>query len=735
MSKKYIDPYAEREAKKYDHPIPSRECICNVLQKHKDKSINFQNLATLLALDDDNQLTALGRRLKAMVRDGQLIQIGKQQYMLCRDDHLIKGHIETRKNGATYFIPNNPSKPDLRLPAKQAAKVFTGDIVLASATVSSYDGHQEGVIVKVLERAYEHILGRYHSKGETGFVEPMNQYINQSILIPESQKNNAVDGEIVMVRITDYPDHRSPTIGKITEILGDHMAAGMEVQMAIRDYDLPYQWSEEINHLLENYHSHPNQSDKQNRVDLTHLPFVTIDGNDSQDFDDAVYCEKRIRGWRLYVAIADVSHYVQANTALDHEALNRGNSVYFPGKVIPMLPKKLSNDLCSLKPNVDRLCVVCEMKIAPSGKMTRYNFYSATINSHARLTYNKVADFFNADKNSIDKALHQPLQTLYDLYQSLAKQRLEAGAITFETTETKIVFDKNRKIKKIVQETRNDAHKLIEECMLRANIAAAKFLNKHKTPTLYRVHAGPKPEALNDLRHFLGELGLNFNGGDKPEPRHYTEVLKQIASRPDYHIIQVMLLRSMSRAFYSTDNIGHFSLSFKEYLHFTSPIRRYPDLIVHRAIKSILSKEEENTQINVERLVAMAEHCSMTERRADEATRSAISWLKCEYMLNKVGEKFFGIISAVTGFGLFVELENIFVEGLVHVRNLSGDFYRFDIGKQRLQGCHSGKTYCLGDRIEVMVTQVDLDARQIDFELVTKKKTKRSTKRKRKRNG
>jgi ribonuclease R len=502
------------------------------------------------------------------------------------------------------------------------------------------------------------------------------------------------------------------------------MAPGMEIDIAIRSHDVPQAWPAEVEQEIEGLEEEVPAAAKRGREDLRDLPLVTIDGADARDFDDAVYCESTSTGWRLLVAIADVSHYVKPGTALDHEALARGNSVYFPERVIPMLPEVLSNGLCSLNPEVDRLCMVCEMRFNREGRMTRSRFFNGLMRSHARLTYSEAAAII-VDQDEPTRmqygALVPHLEALYRLYGVLRRQRDARGAIDFETTETRIVFGTERKIERIVPLVRNDAHKLIEECMIAANVAAARFLERHKIPSLYRIHARPAPDKVTDLQEFLNELGLGLRGGSKPAASDYSTVLQLAEGRPDAHLINTVLLRSMPRAEYSPDNIGHFGLAHEHYAHFTSPIRRYPDLLVHRAIRFILDgNKPAKFRYTASDMQEFGDHCSATERRADDATRDAIDWLKCEYMLDKVGETYPGIITSVTSFGLFVELQDIYVEGLVHVTALGNDYYHYDPTRHWLQGERSNRIYRLGDQITVKVVQVNLDDRKIDFELSEK---------------
>ena len=584
------------------------------------------------------------------------------------------------------------------------------------------------------------------------FVEPDNRRINQDILVKPEHVGDAVDGQIVVVEITVHPGIRTQPQGKIVNILGDFMAPGMEIDIALRAHDIPFEWPSDVLRETDLVPSTVRDADKSLRVDLRALPLVTIDGEDARDFDDAVYCDARKSGgWRLIVAIADVSSYVKVGSALDQEAKRRGNSVYFPEKVIPMLPEVLSNGLCSLNPNIDRLCMVCEASISAKGKVTKYKFYEGVMCSSARLTYTEVGAFLEAENNSGSKGekldlspfptiaakpeLEQPLSNLNSLFGALRQARTERGAIDFETNETRIVFGEDRKIEEIVPVERNDAHKLIEEMMLCANVCTAKLLDKFELPGLYRNHDGPKDEKLKNLKAFLSEIGITLPGLSKPQPKDFQTVLSSIKDRPDANVIQTVMLRSMARAAYSPENKGHFGLGYKAYAHFTSPIRRYPDLLVHRAIRFLIRNNPEAKQVecvegaeplskkewlpyDLAGMVALGENSSSTERRADDATRDVIDWLKCEFMTSRVGKEFPGVISSVTAFGLFVELKDIYVEGLVHISALPGDYYHYDPVKHRLTGERTGMNFRLGDEILIQVARVDLDDRKIDFEMV-----------------
>jgi ribonuclease R len=551
-----------------------------------------------------------------------------------------------------------------------------------------------------------------------GFVVPDSKRLSKDVIIPSSQIGEAKQGQMVVAEILDQPTKRTPPIGRIMEVLGDHLGPGMETDIAIRTHSIPVDWPDEVAQQISAIKSEVAESDKQGRVDLRQLPLVTIDGADARDFDDAVYCESKPKGWRLLVCIADVSHYVEPGSALDSEARKRGNSVYFPDRVVPMLPEMLSNGLCSINPQVDRLCMTCELYIDNSGKVTRSKFFSAVMRSHARLIYDDVAAMLEGDSKLCQKhaKLLPHLHDLYQLYQVLLEQRTSRGAIDFDTTETRIEFNELKRVERIVPVERNDAHRLIEECMLAANVAAARLLLRKKQPALYRIHEGPADEKLTDLREFLGELGLSLPGGKKPKASDYAILLEKIKQRPDRHLIQTVLLRSLSQALYSSDNVGHFGLSYQAYTHFTSPIRRYPDLIVHRAIKHAINQgSADDFDYEKAELQALGEHCSSTERKADEATRDALDWLKCEYMQDKVGETFSGIITSVNSFGVFVELDEIYIDGLVHISALHNDYYHYDPVGHRLTGERTGRVLRLGDPLTIVVAKVNLDERKIDF--------------------
>jgi ribonuclease R len=742
-----LDPEAAREAEKYENPIPSRELIIQHLSE-RGSPASREQLEEEFGLSSEDDIEALRRRLRAMERDGQLIYTRRGAYAPVDKLDLVCGRVSGHRDGFGFLIPDDHSD-DLFLSPAQMRLVFDGDRCLARVAGLDRRGRREGAIVEVISRAHETIVGRYQEESGIGFVMADNPKIQQEVLVTPGRSMDAKPGQFVEIKITHWPTQRFQPQGDVVEVIGNYMAPGMEIDVALRSFDIPHVWPDAVKREASKLKPEVEEKDKQKRVDLRHLPFVTIDGEDARDFDDAVYCEK-LSGWklfsggfRLYVAIADVSHYVKVGSALDQEAEVRGTSVYFPERVVPMLPEELSNGLCSLNPHVDRLAMVCEITLSKSGKMTDYQFYEAVIHSHARLTYNKVSSMLEQPSSAEGKRLIGEyaevlphLKQLYALYKVLLKARHTRGAIDFETQETRIIFGAERKISAIKPTERNDAHKLIEECMLCANVATARFLQDHDIPGLYRVHDGPPLERQEKLRAFLGELGLTLHKGKEgPTPKDYQALLERIQDRPDFHVIQTVMLRSLSQAVYSPDNNGHFGLNYEAYAHFTSPIRRYPDLLIHRAIRSVIRSRRDTSHVRREGATSMpkariypydyaaleqlGEQCSMTERRADEATRDVVNWLKCEFMKDRVGESFPGVITAVTGFGLFVELTDIYVEGLVHVTAMPGDYYHFDPLHHRLSGERSGRSFRLGDSVEVRVMRVDLDERKIDFELIS----------------
>ncbi len=714
------------EQPEYEVEIPSREQLLEAVEMRL-KPTTFDEIIAHFKLTDERQHMGVKRRLRAMERDGQLIYTKANAYGLPSRMNLIKGRIIGHRDGFGFCHPDDGGG-DLFIPPNQMYSVLHGDRVLVQEQGSDGKGRREGRIVRVIEPRQGGIVGRFFIDHDLGIVVPDDSRLNQDILIPDDARNGARHGQIVVVDITRRPNRRTSPIGAVSEILGEHMAPGMEIEVAIREHDIPTEWSKATLKEVEKFGETVPPEAYQDRKDLRELPLVTIDGDDSRDFDDAVCAEPDGDGWRLWVAIADVSYYVRPNTALDKDALERGNSVYFPNFVVPMLPEKLSNGLCSLNPDVDRLCMVAEMRISAKGKLRGAEYYPAVMKSHARLTYNKVADILDGDPKLREDYQHVLGQVdhLHELFKVLKKARQQRSAIEFETLETRFIFNAQRKIESIEPVRRNVAHTIIEECMIMANVATARLIEENEQAgALFRIHEPPSQERLTNFRSFLAELGLTMKGADDPSPADYAAVLEQVRERPDAELIQTMLLRSMQQAVYSPDNAGHFGLALEEYAHFTSPIRRYPDLILHRAIKALLKQQKGANQALVgawmyptEQLDELGEQCSMTERRADDATRQVADWLKCEYMQDHVGEEFTGVIAAVTNFGLFIRIDDLSIDGLVHISNLDNDYYRFDNERHLLIGENSRRVYRLGDKVRVKVRSVDLDERKIDLTLL-----------------
>lgn len=701
---------------------------------------NFKALCQTLKYQDDEHIIGLKRRLRAMENAGQLIFNKFKQYALAPKNHLLTGTVIGHRDGYGFFAPDTKpgeKKPkDLFISSHEMQRVIHGDVVEA-ILVDRTDrkGRQEIKITDVIKPRKAGIVGRFFLEHNICFVVPDDARIKQDILIDPKERLSARHGQMVVVNVIQRPSKRNNAVGKVIEVLGDHMAPGMEIEIALREHDLPYQWSTEVEEEVSLIADEVEDEAKLPRVDLRDLPLVTIDGEDARDFDDAVYCRpEESGGWRLWVAIADVSYYVRPGTALDDEALARGNSVYFPSQVIPMLPEKLSNGLCSLNPDVDRLCMVCEMTLSAEGGLTESQFYPAVMRSHARFTYTKVAAILGDGETKGDEelrsqyqALVPDLENLNKMYSALITARTNRGAIAFETEESRFIFNADKKIESIEPLIRNDAHKIIEECMILANVATAKFVEKHKMPGLFRVHDKPSEDKFNNFVSYLAELGLQMprvdNEDGLPAPQDYSDILALVQGRPDQELIQTMLLRSMRQAVYQSENIGHFGLALESYSHFTSPIRRYPDLVIHRVIKSILQAQADSAanegcySYAEEAVIELGEHCSMTERRADDATRDVSDWLKCEFMQDHVGDTFTGVISTVTNFGLFVRLADLHIEGLVHITSLGRDFYHFDDVRMCLSGEKTGNKFHVGDVIEVQVAAVNLDEKKIDLAL------------------
>jgi len=714
-SMRELDPFLEREREQYQHPLPSREFILQILAE-QGVPIDEDELCHLLQIELHEE-DLFSRRLRAMERDGQIMRNRRRAICVVDKLDLIKGKVLGHPDGFGFVVPEDGSA-DLVLTAKEMHKVLHGDTVMVRVSGSDRRGRREASIVEVLEHANQQVVGRLFSDHGILFVVAENRRISQDILVAPGEHADAQAGQVVVLEILQQPSKHAQPIGRVVKVLGNYADPGMEIEIALRKHDLPHEFPHDAEQQAKQFAPLVAAEDWAGREDIRALPLVTIDGETARDFDDAVYCEARGDGFRLVVAIADVSHYVKTGDALDREAINRGNSVYFPRRVIPMLPEELSNGLCSINPQLDRLCMVCDMEISGAGEIVAYRFYPSVMYSHARLTYTQVAAML-ADPQGEDAqhyaAVLPHIQQLYVLFQTLLQAREKRGAIDFETVETQMVFNEQGKIERIVPIRRNDAHKLIEECMLAANVCAAGFLRQHQHPTLYRVHEGPTPEKLEAVREFLKEFGLELTGGDEPQAADYSRLLNKIKGRPDAGLLQTVMLRSLRQAMYSPELGGHFGLGYDAYAHFTSPIRRYPDLLVHRAIKAVLQQQQYKP---AQKWAELGIHCSQTERRADDATRDVEAWLKCFYMRDHLGSEFDGTVSSVTGFGLFVTPDDLYVEGLVHISDLGADYFHFDAAKHQILGERTGKRYRLGDRVRVKVVRVDMESTKVDFVLV-----------------
>ena len=658
--------------------------------------------------------------LEQLRDEGKVSQLSKHRWAM---KHAIKEHqgrVVGHVDGHGYVLTDE-TKEKVFLRSHDMREVLHNDVVMVRITGRDKRKKLFGQIIDVVERGNTLVVGRFYQESNLNFVVPDDQRIGQDIFVLPEHTLSAKPGEVVTVRITKPPSKYSQPVGEVAEVLGEYSAPGMEIEIAIRKHQLPHVWPEAVESQIKKLNPEVSDNDLKGRKDLRDLALVTIDGEDARDFDDAVYCEPAKSGLtRLIVAIADVSHYVKTQSPLDLEAWQRGTSVYFPNNVIPMLPEVLSNGLCSLNPKVDRLCMACDMQITSEGEVASYDFYPAVMHSQARLTYTQVSALIEGDTESanISADLHENVHALYQLSKKLGKARRKFGAIEFEIPEPVILFDENRKIDKVVARQRNDAHRLIEECMLVANICASLMLDESKLAGIYRVHESPDEDKIEDVRVFLRQFKLLLEGGDQPTPAHYSKVINKVTDPQISKIVQSALLRSMKQARYHIENEGHFALNFDSYTHFTSPIRRYSDLHVHRQIKrKVLDSNAEDDETVAIQVEQTAEQASMTERRAETATREAVQWLKCEYMSHRLGETLKGVVTTVTDFGLFVELEEVYVDGLIHITSLGQDYYRFDADRRQLVGEDSGRVFKTGDQLQVQVARVDMEQGRIDFSL------------------
>ncbi|MCH7536635.1 MAG: ribonuclease R [Proteobacteria bacterium] len=702
--------------KPYKHPIPSQNDLIDFLT-NIGKPLKVEPIIKAFSLKGQRMRALLVDRLQSMVRAGQILENRRGEFCLTAKLDLVTGKVTGHRDGFGFVIRDDGDPDDIYLSARQMRSLFDGDRVAVRIKGLDRRGRAEGELVDILERNTREVAGQFIRERGIGIVIPDNAKLSHRILIPKGEAANAKHGEMVVAEILDYPSHVEQATGRITTVIGSPNDKGIATDIAIHAHAIPFKWPGAVTIEVEDFGEKVPSNAAKGRTDLRGIDLVTIDGADARDFDDAVFCEKSNDGWRLLVAIADVANYVQVGSALDKEAIVRGTSVYFPDRVVPMLPEVLSNGLCSLKPKVDRLCLVCEMHVSRTGNVSRATFYEGIMRSKARLTYSQVSDFLTGkSRSAVPKAQQNSVRELHALYQAFAKARGRRGALEIDLPQTKFKLNKDGEIDRIEVVPRNDAHRLIEECMIAANVEAAKFLKKQRIPGLYRVHPRPDPDRFNDLRLYLISLGLKVPHPDHVEPRHFTKLIEQVKGRPDRAAITMAMLRSLTHAEYSPTNVGHFGLALESYAHFTSPIRRYPDLLVHRAIRHIVRGGKPGKYVygpkEMERLGAMS---SAHEKRAEDATRDVEAWLKCQYMQGHLGDEFDGVVTGVTNFGVFVQITALMIDGLVHVTSLANDYYKYDAGSQRLTGERSGHSYGLGQQMRVRVQRVDMETRKIDF--------------------
>jgi ribonuclease R len=704
-----------------DGTAPERRDILGLLED-QGRPMQRREIVDRLGVESEVSREILRRRLKAMVRDGQLIKNRRGAYGLPARMDLVSGRVSAHPDGFGFVIPDD-GESDLYLSPRQMRSVLHGDRVLASVVGLDARGRREGAVREILERAHSRVVGRFVEESGIARVVPDDPRISQDVLVPLGETAGARPGQVVVVEITQQPGERQPPLGRVVEILGKSGAPGMATEIALRKFDIPWEWPEGVEEQAASFGSAVTEEMTSGRRDLRELPLVTIDGADARDFDDAVFAQRRNNGWRLVVAIADVATYVKPGTGLDREALKRATSVYFPQRVVPMLPEALSNGLCSLKPDEDRLCLVCDMSINDSGTVTRSRFDAAVMRSQARLTYDQVWEWIVSGQAEIRPgaaAVSASLRDLYGLYKALKRARNRRGAIDFESTEVQFRFDERGAVEDIVPYERNDAHMLIEECMITANVEAANFLLRQRIAAPFRAHEPPPADKLESLEQFLRGLGIKVPWRGRPEPRHFEQIVQQVKGRDDQHLVMAVLLRAQSLATYQAANSGHFGLALAAYAHFTSPIRRYADLLVHRAIHYVLeNRGASGYPLQREQMEKLAEQCSHRSRRAEEAERDVNDRLKAIFMERHIGDDFKGQVTGVTSFGLFVEITRNHVSGLVHITSLPNDYYHFDPIVHRLTGDRSGKVFQLAQKVTVRVMGVNVEERKIDFELVS----------------
>lgn len=720
---------ASARKKPYEHPIPKRGAVLDFLRE-AGKPLKLDKILAAFDLEGQRMQKLLIEKLRKMVRSGQIIENRQGEYCLIERLGLITGTVSGHQDGFG-FVARDDGEDDVFLSAREMRALFDGDRVAISIAGLDRRGRSEGKLVEVLERGIREVAGQFIRERGIGVVIPDNPKIAHRILIAKGESGDAKPGQIVIAEILDYPTIIEQPTGKIIDVIGAPDKQGVATDIAIHSHAIPTDWPKAVRQQAESFGAEVPAAAKIDRVDLRDTNLLTIDGADARDFDDAVFCEPSGKGFRLLVAIADVAHYVEQGSPLDKQAIRRGTSVYFPDRVVPMLPEALSNGLCSLNPNVDRLCMVCEMRVDKDGKVSRSKFYEGVMRSAARLTYSQVSDFLTgASDKSVPKGLQRDVRHLQDVYRLFANNRNKRGAIELDIPQTRIEMNDKGLVDKICAVPRNDAHRLIEECMIAANVQAAKFIRKNRIPGLYRVHAKPDPERFDELRLYLVSLGLKVPHPEHVEPRQFNKLIEQVRDRPDSSAISMAMLRSLTHAEYTPENIGHFGLALDAYAHFTSPIRRYPDLLVHRAIRHITrGGKAGNYSYAKDEMARLGSICSAYERRAEQATRDVEAWLKCQYMEDKVGTAYSGVVTGVTNFGVFVQIPELQIDGLLHVTSLQNDYYKFDAGSQALIGERTEQRYGLGDKLDIVVAKVDLDTKRIDFKLSAPDKPSRGANR------
>ena len=704
------------KGKAYKHPIPSQNTLIDFLTD-VGKPLKAEPILEAFDLKGQRMRSLLVERLQSMVRAGQILENRRREFCLTPKLDLVTGKVVGHRDGFGFVVRDDGVAEDVYLSAREMRSLFDGDRVAVRIKGLDHRGRAEGELVDSLERCTREVAGQFIRERGIGIVVPDDTKLSHRILIPKGEAANAKHRDMVVVEILDFPTRVEQATGRITTIIGAPGDKGIATDIAIHSHGIPFKWPGDVRKEVQGFGTTVTNSAHKGRTELRNVDLLTIDGEDARDFDDAVFCKKTAEGWRLLVAIADVAHYVSVGSALDKEAIVRGTSVYFPDRVVPMLPEVLSNGLCSLNPKVDRLCMVCDMRVSSAGKVTKSTFFEGVMKSKARLTYTQVGDFLSgASKSSVPEELQGTIRALQDLYKAFAGQRRRRGAIEIDLPQTKFKLNKDGEIDRIEVVPRNDAHRLIEECMIAANVEAAKFLKQHKITGLYRIHPKPDEDRFNELRLYLLSLGLKVPHPAHVEPQHFTQLIDQIQDRPDSAAITMAMLRSLTHAAYSPDNVGHFGLALPSYAHFTSPIRRYPDLLVHRAIRHIVrGGKPGNYNYGPKEMERLGAITSAHEKRAEEATRDVEAWLKCQYMEKHLGDEFDGVITGVTNFGLFVQISELMTDGLVHVTSLANDYYKYDAGSQRLVGERSGHSYHLGAPMRIRVQRVDMDTRKIDF--------------------